>query len=90
MLDWVDDYNRAHGHGPSWRVYRAEPALWPTEVPRPVQDAVLTLLSLAGDLNGTKTPYALRCRIHPAAEPTAPTPRQRTADALCSESAWSR
>lgn len=60
-LEWIDAYQTAHGHGPSWREFWRAPSLWPDEATAALLSAVVRQLNEGGWLDGTKTPFAL-CR----------------------------
>lgn len=58
-LGWIEDYRAAHGHGPRWRRFWAEPSLWPADTNAALLNTVMRQLNKAGYLDGTKTPFGL-------------------------------
>jgi len=77
ILEWIDAFNRDHGHGPAWRQLFKAPGLWAEEMPMAIQQCALAVLTLEGRLDGMKTPYSMCLRT---AESGPVAARQRTAD----------
>jgi hypothetical protein len=61
-LAWISAYRHQHGHGPAWKTFREEPALWPGQVSSNIRRIALLVLVRSGRLDGTKTPFGLRVR----------------------------
>lgn len=61
-LAWISAYRHQHGHGPTWKAFREEPALWPPEAPKSIRRIALLVLARSGQLDGTKTPFGLAVR----------------------------
>jgi hypothetical protein len=61
-LAWVDGYNTAHGHGPTWREFVSEASLWPAGLPAMERHRVVPALWRAGHVDGAQTPFGLRAR----------------------------
>ncbi|GAA2228331.1 hypothetical protein GCM10010360_58580 [Streptomyces nogalater] len=63
-LSWVDDFNREHGHGPTWDAFRCSDTVWcePWEEISPaIRSTILPVLAGRGYLDGMRTPYSM-CR----------------------------
>ncbi|MFC8452553.1 hypothetical protein [Kitasatospora sp. NPDC057223] len=61
-LAWISAYRHQHGHGPTWKTFREEAALWPDQVSANIRRIVLLVLARGGHLDGTRTPFGLRVR----------------------------
>lgn len=62
LASWLEAYWTDHRHGPSWRVFWREAALWPDGCPDVVQRAMVVYLGRERLIDGLRTPFGMRTR----------------------------